>query len=114
MSSSRVLIATESAAKVLPITLRKAVLAIPNRRSAIVITNAGTPGASGTGGDAHFVFTQGSPSTKWTIKHSLKKFPSVVVQDSANDEVEGDIEYLSNEELIVTFSSAFSGVAYLN
>lgn len=74
----------------------------------------GVPGTGEGGGDLHYVFTQGSPSTKWTIKHSLNKFPSIFAQDSANDEVEGDVEYLNPNELIITFSSAFSGKAYLN
>lgn len=79
-----------------------------------VIQGAGRPGASGTSSDAHYVFTQIPPSNKWTITHNLGKFPSVIVQDSANDEVEGDIEYTSSNALIITFTSAFSGTAYLN
>ncbi len=65
-------------------------------------------------GDAHFVFTQGAASALWTIVHNLNKFPSVQVQDSANSEIEGDIEYVSANELKVKFSAAFAGIAYLN
>ena len=61
-----------------------------------------------------FEHTQGAPSALWTIVHKLKRFPSVVVQDTAGDSVEGIVEYISNEELTITFSAAFSGVAYLN
>jgi DNA polymerase II small subunit/DNA polymerase delta subunit B len=44
----------------------------------------------------------------------LKKFPCVQVIDSAGDSVDGIVEYISNEELTITFSAAFSGAAYLN
>jgi hypothetical protein len=101
--------------KVLPVDRRKAVLVKPNLRSVILATNAGTPGASGIGADAHFVFTQAEPSSKWTIKHNLEKFPSVTVFNSANEQVEGEVKHLSNKELTVEFpSGGFSGVAYMN
>lgn len=74
----------------------------------------GAPGSGGEGGDLHFVFTQGAPASTWTVTHNLNKFPSVLVQDSANSEIEGDIEYVSLNQLIVKFSAAFSGKAYLN
>lgn len=74
----------------------------------------GEQGERGSGGDLHFKFTQGSAASVWTIKHNLEKFPIPLVQDSANDEVEGDYEYPNNNEIILTFSAPFSGVAYLN
>lgn len=74
----------------------------------------GITGPAGPSGDSHFVFKQEAPSVKWTILHKLGKNPSVTVQDSANSEVEGDIEYVSLEEVKLTFSAAFSGTAYLN
>jgi hypothetical protein len=61
-----------------------------------------------------FVFTQGTPSASWTVTHNLNSYPSVSVVDSAGNVVEGAIQYLSSAALIVTFSSAFSGAAYLN
>jgi hypothetical protein len=92
-----------------------------------VVITPGLPGATGPAGkegkegklsegsgDLHYVFTQGSPSAKWEINHKLGKYPSVLVEDSANDEIEGDIEYVNANELIITFSGSFSGKAYLN
>jgi hypothetical protein len=73
----------------------------------------GPPGEKGAAGST-FVFTQGAPAEVWTIKHELKLFPSVTVQDTAGDEVSGITVYISENELTVTFSSPFSGVAYLN
>jgi hypothetical protein len=40
-------------------------------------------------------------------------FPSVVVVDSAGTVVLGDIEYISDSELILTFAAPFGGTAYL-
>jgi hypothetical protein len=69
--------------------------------------------SSGTG-DSHYVFTQGVAAAVWTIPHGLGKFPNVFVQDSANSEWEGDVNYVSTNELKITFSAAFTGKAYLN
>lgn len=61
-----------------------------------------------------FVYTQGSPSNTWNITHTLNKFPSVSVVDSANNEVEGDVHFVDQNNITITFSSSFSGKAYLN
>ena len=61
-----------------------------------------------------FVFTQAIPSATWSITHNLGKFPSVTVVDSAGSTVEGGIQYISNNEIEITFVGAFSGKAYLN
>lgn len=74
----------------------------------------GEKGEQGESGDLHYKFTQGSAAAVWTIKHDLGKYPIPLVQDSANDEVEGDYEYLNSNEIVLTFSAPFSGVAYLN
>ena len=67
-----------------------------------------------TTGDKNFVFTQGTPSATWTITHNLGKFPSVSVVDSANTQVYGNVDYINDNSLTLTFTSAFSGKAYLN
>lgn len=59
------------------------------------------------------VHTQGTPSTTWTITHSLGGYPSVAVVDSAKTVVFGEVTYLSTTQVVVNFSSAFSGYAYL-
>lgn len=61
-----------------------------------------------------FVFTQGSPSNTWNINHTLNKYPSVSIVDSANNEVDGDVNYVDASNITLTFSSAFSGKAFLN
>jgi hypothetical protein len=67
-----------------------------------------------TTGDLNFTFTQGTPATTWTITHNLGKFPSVSVVDTADTQVYGDVEYIDDNSLRVTFSAAFGGKAYLN
>lgn len=64
--------------------------------------------------DKHFLFTQGSPSTTWSVAHNLQKKPSVTVVDSGNNEVEGDVNHIDDNNLTITFSAAFSGKAYIN
>lgn len=54
------------------------------------------------------------PLSMWTITHNLKKYPCVTVVDSSGSVVVGDVKYLSENELQVSFSGAFAGKAYLN
>lgn len=61
-----------------------------------------------------YVHTQSSPSTTWTITHNLNKYPSVTIIDSANDEVIGEVRFTSINQVVLTFSAAFSGKAFLN
>jgi hypothetical protein len=61
-----------------------------------------------------YVFTQSTPAAVWTINHDLGKYPSVSIVDSANDEVIGEVNYTSTSQVVITFSAAFSGKAFLN
>ena len=61
-----------------------------------------------------FIFTQGVASTVWNVPHNLGKFPSISVVDTANTVVTGQYEYTDNNNVILTFSAAFAGKAYLN
>ena len=71
-------------------------------------------GGGGGDGDLHYEHVQSTASNEWEITHNLGKHPSVTVIDSANNEVEGDIVYDSDNRLTLTFSGTFSGTAYLN
>ena len=64
--------------------------------------------------DKHFTFTQSTATNTWNITHNLGKFPSVSVVDSGDTVVYGDIDYIDNNSLTITFSAAFSGKAYMN
>ncbi len=61
-----------------------------------------------------YIHNQIIPSEKWEITHNLKKYPSVSIVDSSKRIVIGDIKYISNMNIEITFTSAFSGKAYLN
>jgi len=61
-----------------------------------------------------YVFTQSTPAAVWTINHDLEKYPAVSIVDSANDEVIGEVHYTSTSQVVITFSAAFSGKAFLN
>lgn len=74
----------------------------------------GDKGDPGTGGDLNFVFVQNLPVATWTINHTLGKYPSVTIIDSGGNVVEGDIEYINNSQIVITFSASFSGSAILN
>jgi len=76
----------------------------------------GPPGAGGggTGVDAHYEHVQATPSDTWTVVHSLGKRPAVAIIDSAGDEVEGVVHHDSANQLTITFSAGFAGVAILN
>jgi hypothetical protein len=64
--------------------------------------------------DKHYRHVQGSSSNVWTINHGLQKFPAIVVKDSAGTIVIGEINYVNDNTVILTFSGSFSGEAYLN
>jgi len=65
-------------------------------------------------GDKHYKYNQGLPAAVWTITHNLNKYPSVIVINSVNDVVEGHIEYVDLNNIILTFTGAFSGDAIFN
>lgn len=61
-----------------------------------------------------YVHNQGVAQATWTITHNLGFYPNVVTQDSTGTTVEGDIAYVSLNQLTVTFAGAMSGMAYLS
>ena len=65
-------------------------------------------------GDKNYVHTQSTSADTWVITHNLGKYPSVTVFDSAGDEVIGDINYNSLNQITITFAGAFKGTATLN
>lgn len=61
-----------------------------------------------------YVHYQTTVSSTWAITHNLGKYPSVTVVDSDGNVIIGDVKYVSENEVKVSFTSAFSGAAYLN
>ena len=68
----------------------------------------------GTLTDKNYVHNQPSAASVWTITHNLNKYPSVTVVDSGYTVVYGSIEYISTNQLTITFTDPFAGEAYLN
>lgn len=54
------------------------------------------------------------PATIWEIVHNMNKVPSVVIFDSAGDEVYADIKRINENSIQIWFSSATAGEAHLN
>jgi len=69
---------------------------------------------SSDAGDKNFIFVQAVPSAVWTVVHNLNKYPSVSVVNSSNNLGYGEVDYISLNELTITFSAAFAGKAFLN
>jgi hypothetical protein len=96
----------------------------PNTLSIGTVTT-GTAGATITGtapnqvlnlvypSSIRHIHTQGTATTTWTINHALGGYPSVSIVDSGKTVVFGEVNYVSVSQVVVNFTSAFSGFAYL-
>lgn len=73
-----------------------------------------TTAVNAVSGDKTYRHVQGAASDSWTVVHGLGKFPAVFVVDSAGTLVDGDVAYIDQNTVVVTFSSPFSGEAYFN
>lgn len=61
-----------------------------------------------------YTHTQNITSNIWTINHNLGIKPNVSVIDSAGTNVEGDVAWPDTNTVVVSFSSAFTGQAFLS
>ena len=64
--------------------------------------------------DKHYVHQQRTAAKDWVIAHGMGKYPIARVLDTAGTTVLGEIEYTDENNLILHFSAAFAGAAYLN
>lgn len=79
----------------------------------------GPPGPAGPAGSdpgaQSFRFIQPTASATWIITHSLGFRPSVTVVDSAGTVcIPGTLTYPSDSQVVLLFSAAFAGEAYLS
>ena len=65
-------------------------------------------------GDKHFTFTQAIASTTWNVAHNLGKKPSIVIVDTVENELEGEVRHTDLNNLVIMFNAPFSGKAYCN
>lgn len=70
----------------------------------------GIPGAA-SGSYRH---VQAVPATVWTVDHNLSGRLNVTVVDSTGREVMGEVRYLNDNQIELTFTAAFSGEAYVS
>ena len=84
---------------------------IPN----VIIASPGPQGPAGIPDPSAFFYTHNQPisSSIWTINHNLGGNPTAVVLDSAGTQCEGTFSYPSINQMVITFTSAFSGTAYV-
>jgi hypothetical protein len=73
----------------------------------------GPPGTPGSAPQA-YVHDQVTPTSLWTIVHSLGYYPNVTAVDSAGDEVQGLVTYADINTVTIEFTQAFGGKAYLS
>ena len=60
-----------------------------------------------------FRWVQAAPLTTWVIAHGLDSFPAVSVISPANEQLFGDVAYVDQNNLTITFGSPVSGTAFL-
>ena len=79
----------------------------------------GETGAKGDKGDkgddgGNFTFEEQVGSSTWNITHNLGYRPAVQVIDYGNNNIEGEVEHTNANSLVIRFSEAISGYAYLS
>lgn len=85
----------------------------PTTEIKVTVLASGPRGAMGPPA-LTYTHIQSIASSTWVIAHNLEKFPSITIVDSSGNVVIGDIKYIDNLTIQVSFSGAFSGRAYLN
>lgn len=63
---------------------------------------------------SRYVHDQPTASTTWSITHNMRFYPNVSIVDTALSKVIGEVTYVSENALTVTFSHSFAGKAYLS
>ena len=64
--------------------------------------------------DKNFVFSQNVASATWNVQHNLDKFPSCTMVLSTGQQGFGDVTFIDENNLTITFASAETGKAYIN
>jgi hypothetical protein len=67
-----------------------------------------------TGIDKNFVFSQAAAASTWAVQHNLNKFPSCTMVLSTGQQGYGDVTFIDENNLTITFAGATSGKAYIN
>jgi len=91
------------------------VINVINQTPLITVSSPGPQGPAGTFsiGSIAYTHTQAVSSAIWTINHNLGFNPVAVVLDSGGTQCEGSITYPTVNQMVITFTGAFTGVAYI-
>ena len=73
----------------------------------------GPPGADGAVGGA-YEHLQAIPSDTWTVSHGLGYWPNVAIVDTLGRQVQGEVSYPDLNTVVISFTAAFSGRAFLS
>ena len=65
-------------------------------------------------GDKNYVHNQPVASITWTVQHNLDKFPSCTMVLSTGQQGYGDVTFIDENNLTITFAAAETGKAYIN
>jgi hypothetical protein len=81
----------------------------------VTVTTPGPQGAPGVFvvGDVAYTHTQSVASATWTINHNLGFNPVAVVLDSGGTQCEGAVSYPTTNQMVIVFTGAFTGIAYI-
>lgn len=61
-----------------------------------------------------FIFEQAQASDTWYIQHNLGRYPSVEIVDTAGNKFFPAVQWVDENNIIVTMNGATKGKAYLN
>lgn len=64
--------------------------------------------------DKTYVHVQNVAAAEWSIQHNLSKYPSVTMVTPSGQVGYGDVTYINENNLTITFASDETGKAYIN
>jgi hypothetical protein len=88
----------------------ESVIVIQPELTNVVISGQGQQGPPA---EIFYTHTQATSASVWTINHNLDGYPTAVVLDSAGTQCEGTFSYPSKNQMVRTFTGAFTGIAYV-
>lgn len=76
-------------------------------------------GTKGIGGliivnDKNFVMQQLAPALVWSVPHNLGKRVSVQITDNSFNQIIGEVRWVNNNEVEITFTAPYVGWVYCN
>jgi hypothetical protein len=89
-------------------------VALTSGSIATAFNSASLGGYSASSYTRSYTFEQQTGSTVWNVNHNLGYRPSVTVEDYGKIILEGDLSHTDANNLVLTFSEAVSGYAYLS